>query len=50
MGVGPIDAVKKAQIERQATYKVTIAHRLGVAWSRSRPVRVTASLSGGLFI
>lgn len=38
--VGPIDAAKKAQIERRATYKVTIDLRPGVAWSTSRPVRI----------
>jgi hypothetical protein len=40
MAMGPIDAARKAQIERQATYRVTIDLRPGVAWSASRPVRI----------
>jgi hypothetical protein len=38
--VGVIDAAKQAQIERQATYKLTIALRAGVAWTTTLPVRV----------
>jgi hypothetical protein len=36
---GPIDSIERGRIERQATYKVTIDLRPGVAWSGPRPVR-----------
>jgi hypothetical protein len=40
MAMGAIDAARKAQIERQATYKVTIDLRPDIAWTTSKPVRL----------